>query len=151
MPWTFSEGIINQIREKKVWDYPGSEYEHVATLIQTQTPINPGNSGGPLFSENGNLIGINTLKGPGENINFAVAVEHAVKFLNDNPQIKNINPGIGDFIRARYSKLENLLVETEYENLKFLAGDVRSPFLANMHHAQKLRLISNLKQLECEY
>lgn len=65
--------------------------------------------------------------------------------------IKNINPGIGDFIRARYSKLENLLVETEYENLKFLAGDVRSPFLANMHHAQKLRLISNLKQLECEY
>ena len=93
LPWTFSEGIINQIREKKVWDYPGSEYEHVATLIQTQTPINPGNSGGPLFSENGNLIGINTLKGPGENINFAVAVEHAVKFLNDNPQIKNMNPG----------------------------------------------------------
>jgi len=93
LPWTFSEGIINQIRKKKDWKYPGSEYKHLATVIQTQTPINPGNSGGPLFSENGNLIGINTLKGPGENINFAVAVEHAVKFLNDNPQIKNINPG----------------------------------------------------------
>ena len=93
LPWTFSEGIINQIRKKKDWKYPGSEYKHLATVIQTQTPINPGNSGGPLFSETGNLIGINTLKGPGENINFAVAVEHAVKFLNDNPQIKNINPG----------------------------------------------------------
>jgi len=93
LPWTFSEGIINQIRKKKDWKYPGSEFKHLATVIQTQTPINPGNSGGPLFSENGNLIGINTLKGPGENINFAVAVEHAVKFLNDNPQIKNINPG----------------------------------------------------------
>ena len=91
-PWTFSEGIINQIRSKKVWTYPGSDYEHLATVIQTQTPINPGNSGGPLFSKDGNLIGINTLKGPGENINFAVSVEHAVKFLEKNPQIKNMNP-----------------------------------------------------------
>ncbi len=93
LPWTFTEGIINQIRKQKDWRYPGSEYRHLATVIQTQTPINPGNSGGPLFSETGNLIGINTLKGPGENINFAVSVEHAVKFLKDNPQIKNINPG----------------------------------------------------------
>ena len=119
LPWTFSEGIINQIREKKVWDYPGSEYEHVATLIQTQTPINPGNSGGPLFSENGNLIGINTLKGPGENINFAVAVEHAVKFLNDNPQIKNMNPG-ELIMKKNYPKArtqdynENGVVDTWY-------------------------------------
>jgi S1-C subfamily serine protease len=119
LPWTFSEGIINQIREKKVWDYPGSEYEHVATLIQTQTPINPGNSGGPLFSENGNLIGINTLKGPGENINFAVAVEHAVKFLNDNPQIKNMNPS-ELIMKKNYPKArtqdynENGVVDTWY-------------------------------------
>ena len=65
--------------------------------------------------------------------------------------IHNTNPGIGDFLRARYSKLKDLLVETENENLKFLAGDVRSPFLANMHHSQKMRLINNLRQLECEY
>ena len=65
--------------------------------------------------------------------------------------IHNSHPGIGDFLRARYSQLEKLLVETENKNLKFLAGDVRSPFLANMHHAQKIRLINNLRQLECEY
>ena len=65
--------------------------------------------------------------------------------------INNKHPGIGDFIRARYSNLENLLVETGNDNLRFLAGDVRSPFLANMHHAQKMRLIYNLKQLKCEY
>tara|TARA_Y100000590_G_scaffold322926_1_gene365754 strand:+ start:5482 stop:6702 length:1221 start_codon:yes stop_codon:yes gene_type:complete len=92
LPWTFSEGIINQIRNNKDWTYPGSDYKHLATVIQTQTPINPGNSGGPLFSKEGNLIGINTLKGPGENINFAVSVEHAVEFLEKNPQIKNMNP-----------------------------------------------------------
>ena len=65
--------------------------------------------------------------------------------------INNKHPGIGDFIRARYSNLEDLLVETGNDNLKFLAGDVRSPFLANMHHAQKMRLIYNLKQLKFEY
>ena len=92
LPWTFSEGIINQIRKKKNWTYPKSDYKHLATVIQTQTPINPGNSGGPLFSVSGNLIGINTLKGPGENINFAVAVEHAIKFLEQNPNIKKMNP-----------------------------------------------------------
>ena len=119
LPWTFSEGIINQIRKKKDWKYPGSEYKHLATVIQTQTPINPGNSGGPLFSETGNLIGINTLKGPGENINFAVAVEHAVKFLNDNPQIKNINPG-ELIMKKKYPKAttqdynENGVIDTWY-------------------------------------
>jgi flagellar biosynthesis protein FlhG len=65
--------------------------------------------------------------------------------------LNNIHPGIGDFLRARTSKLHDLLVTTDVHNLKFLAGDVRSPFLANMHHAQKMRLIYNLKQLECEY
>ena len=65
--------------------------------------------------------------------------------------LNNINPGIGDFLRARTAKLEDLLVTTDVQNLNFLAGDVRSPFLANMHHAQKMRLIYNLKQLNCEY
>ena len=67
----FFRGIINQIRKKKDWTYPDSEYQHTATVIQTQTPINPGNSGGPLFPENGNLVGVNTLKGSGENIKFS--------------------------------------------------------------------------------
>ena len=65
--------------------------------------------------------------------------------------LHNNHPGIGDFLRARYGELKDLLVATEEENLKLLAGDVRSPFLANMHHAQKMRLIYNLKQLDCEY
>ncbi len=71
----------------------GEDKQHKATLIQTQTPINPGNSGGPLFSENGKLVGVNTLKFEGaDNLNFAVAVEHAREFIKKNPNIKNINP-----------------------------------------------------------
>ena len=65
--------------------------------------------------------------------------------------IHNVNPGIGDFLKARIGNLEDQLVSTETENLRFLAGDVRSPFLANMHHAQKMRLINNLRRLDCEF
>ena len=90
-PWTFSEGTINQIRKNFKWSY-NKDDEHEATLIQIQTPINPGNSGGPLFSDKGELIGVNTLKGGGENLNFAVAVDHAINFLKKNSYIKTTNP-----------------------------------------------------------
>ena len=63
----------------------------------------------------------------------------------------NTHPGIGDYLRARYGKLEDPLVKTNTDNLQFLAGDARSPFMANMHHAQKLRLVQNLRKLNCEF
>jgi len=89
-PWTFTVGFVSGVRKNYEW---GEDLKHKATLIQTQTPINPGNSGGPLFSENGKLVGINTLKYEGgDNLNFAVAVEHAREFIRKNPNIKNVNP-----------------------------------------------------------
>ena len=54
-------------------------------------------------------------------------------------------------MKARIGNLEDQLVSTETEHLRFLAGDVRSPFLANMHHSQKIRLINNLRRLDCEF
>lgn len=65
--------------------------------------------------------------------------------------LPNRFPGIGDFLKARSNELENMLVPTEITNLKFLAGEGRTPFLANMPHAQKLRLISRIKKLPAMY
>ena len=65
--------------------------------------------------------------------------------------LHNTHPGIGDFLRAHYGILEDLLVKTSINNLQFLAGDARSPFMANMHHAQKLRLVQHLRKLEYEF
>ena len=117
-PWTFSEGIINQIRKKHKWTYADGS-KHQATLIQTQTPINPGNSGGPLFSDKGKLIGINTLQADGQNLNFAVAVEHAKEFIRRNPNIKKVNPGSSimkkDYPNAKTQDYnENGIIDTWY-------------------------------------
>ena len=91
LPWTFTKGSVSQIREDHKWTYEDGS-KHKATLIQTQTPISPGNSGGPLFNEKGKLVGINTLKAGGENLNFAVAIKHAKEFIKKNPGLKKINP-----------------------------------------------------------
>ena len=52
--------------------------------IQTDTPINPGNSGGPLVSDDGLVVGINTLilsqSGGSEGIGFAAPV-NIVRFV----------------------------------------------------------------------
>ena len=82
--WTFTSGMISQVRPNYVWRYKGSR--HKANVIQTQAAINPGNSGGPLFNKDKELIGVNTFTSEGENLNFAIAVDDVVNFLNEKPK-----------------------------------------------------------------
>ena len=80
--WTYTKGIISQIRR----DFQWGDYPHHANVIQTQTPINPGNSGGPLLSDTGRLLGVNSFKAEGEGLNFAVSVEDISAFLKSRSQ-----------------------------------------------------------------
>ena len=82
--WTYTKGIISQIRRDFGWEAEG--YSHRATVIQTQTPISPGNSGGPLLGDSGKLLGVNSFKAQGENLNFAVSVEDISTFLKSRSQ-----------------------------------------------------------------
>jgi len=82
--WTFTSGMISQIRPDYSWRYRGSR--HKANVIQTQAPINPGNSGGPLFNDKKELIGVNTFTSEGENLNFAIAINDIVDFINEKPK-----------------------------------------------------------------
>jgi S1-C subfamily serine protease len=79
--WTYTKGLVSQIRPDFEWQPDPSGTRHLAEVIQTQTPINPGNSGGPLIDESGRLIGVNSFKGTGELLNFAVSVREVEKFL----------------------------------------------------------------------
>jgi serine protease Do len=82
--WTFTNGMISQKRPDHRWRYKSSR--HVANTIQMQVPINPGNSGGPLFNKDKELIGVNTFTSEGENLNFAIAVDDLIEFINEVKQ-----------------------------------------------------------------
>ena len=65
--------------------------------------------------------------------------------------LPNRFPGIGDFLKANGKELEDLVVSLPEANLKFLPGDGRTPFLANIPYAQKQKLISGIKRLPADY
>ena len=119
LPWTFSSGMVSQIREKHKWMYVDKS-EHQATVIQMQTPISTGNSGGPLFTSEGKVVGVNTLmQGEGQNLNFAVAVDHVKKFIKENPNVKKVNPA-GALVKKNFPNAtaqdynKNGIIDTGY-------------------------------------
>jgi S1-C subfamily serine protease len=78
--WTYTQGVISQVRTGYRWN---DDLQHVATVIQTQTPINPGSSGGPLLDDNGTVIGVNAFLIPDkEGLNFAISLGDIKKFLD---------------------------------------------------------------------
>ena len=81
LSWTYTKGYVSQIRKNYKWNYEKTLHE--ASIIQTQTPISPGNSGGPLISSEGELIGVNSFKAQGENLNFAVTSLEVINFLKN--------------------------------------------------------------------
>ncbi len=56
--------------------FSGMRSQGQQRLLQTDTPINPGNSGGPLITQDGQVIGINSLGALGlQGIGFAIPIE----------------------------------------------------------------------------
>ena len=87
--WTFSSGMVTQIRPNYKWDYENSS--HKANVIQHEVPTNPGNSGGPLLDENGLMVGVNSfVRVDTQLINFSVAIEEVEAFLKE--EIKEDKP-----------------------------------------------------------
>lgn len=67
-------------------------------LIQTDTAINPGNSGGPLFSMDGEVIGINSLKfvkSGVEGMGFAIPMDKVIPKLSAFESGRSVRPTLG--------------------------------------------------------
>jgi S1-C subfamily serine protease len=81
--WTYTTGIVSQIRPDYEWRSGPEDVQHRATVIQTQTPINPGNSGGPLLSDDGQLVGVNAFgTKETQGLNFAISAKEVRAFLS---------------------------------------------------------------------
>ena len=65
--------------------------------------------------------------------------------------LKNNKPGIGNFISSREVLFKDIIQKTPYKNLRFIAGDVLVPGLANISFSQKKKLLNNILKLEAEY
>jgi flagellar biosynthesis protein FlhG len=59
--------------------------------------------------------------------------------------------GIGTFLAGSAGKFENIILDTDYENLRFIPGDAEIPGLANIRQAQKNQLVKRLLSIDCDY
>lgn len=49
------------------------------------------------------------------------------------------------------SDFKDIIQQTDYQNVSFIAGDSQIPDLTSLKHAQKVRLIRNLKNIDTDY
>lgn len=82
---------------------------------------------------------------------IAVDVDLGGSNLHTYLGLQNRYPGVGDFLIDRCGELGEMVVPTDVSGLGFLAGDGRNPFMANITHGHKMRLIRALKNLPARY
>ncbi|MFO7780473.1 MAG: P-loop NTPase [Spirochaetia bacterium] len=65
--------------------------------------------------------------------------------------MRNVAYGLGTFLTHSEVKFDQVVLQTEHENLRFVPGDAEIPGLANLSSAQKKMLIRRLTALEADY
>lgn len=74
MSYTLTKGVISA-KERKVGRY---------NYIQIDAAINEGNSGGPLLNDNGDVLGVNTLKmSDSEGIGLAIPINVVIDYIKE--------------------------------------------------------------------
>ncbi|WP_234028458.1 S1C family serine protease [Lentibacillus sp. Marseille-P4043] len=80
-----TKGIISGLQRNIEIDTNGDRQpDWITEVIQTDAAINPGNSGGALVNENGEVIGINSMKiaqEAVEGIGFAIPIDSAIPIM----------------------------------------------------------------------
>jgi flagellar biosynthesis protein FlhG len=72
--------------------------------------------------------------------------------LHDFLGLPNDKPGLGEYLTSgAHGPLHPLLVETAIPTLKFIPGDGRMPFMANITYHQKRRVIAEIPKLDARY
>ncbi len=120
LSFTASDGIISAIRKT-----PEFSARTAGTYLQTTTPISPGNSGGPLVNMRGEVVGVNSFKIEGENLNFAASAT----------DIRDVISGRGDKVTPLSPEaLPLVYTEKAFGRAENLAGTTKGNMLLGQIH-----------------
>jgi flagellar biosynthesis protein FlhG len=65
--------------------------------------------------------------------------------------LRNLRNGIGTFLTDHKANLEDIILQTEYKNVRFIPGDSEIPGMANLSAQQKKKLLTKLGGLDADY
>jgi len=119
LAFTASDGIISAIR--KTPEFPARS---AGTYLQTTTPISPGNSGGPLVNMRGEVVGVNSFKIEGENLNFAASAT----------DIRDVIAGRGNKVTPLSPDALPLVYTEKFGRAENLAGTTKGNMLLGQIH-----------------
>lgn len=151
---TVTSGIVSAL-DREVEDDEGNIY----TTIQTDAAINSGNSGGALVNSKGQVVGINSMKLSGsdiEGIGFAIPITSATNVINqliDNgsvvrPYIGISGSDISETISSRYNVPQGVYVEEVQENSPAAkAGLKQGDIITHINNTQ-IKTISELNKIK---
>ena len=105
LEYTLTSGIVSAFRK-----------QNNTHMIQMQTTVAPGSSGGPLFSNNGEIIGVNT-NTRGAGLNHAVRVQHVREILAETRKPKAYDPYEGGIRVTHFASIGIETDPTERSNL----------------------------------
>lgn len=154
---TVTSGIVSAL-DREVEDEEGNIY----TTIQTDAAINSGNSGGALVNSLGQVIGINSMKLSGsdiEGIGFAIPISSATNVINqliDNGSV--IRPYIGisgsdvsQSVATRYNVPQGVYVEEVQENSPASKAGLKVGDIITAINTTEIKTISELNKIKFTY
>ncbi|MGL5616872.1 MAG: S1C family serine protease [Sarcina sp.] len=154
---TVTKGIVSSANRKISTDESGN---NIVEYIQTDAAINPGNSGGPLINSKGEVIGINTAKKVGqeiEGIGFAIPINKVKDQLDvlSKPAIKIGIAGMDvteEVVKAqneRGNKIEEGILVKEVEDFSAAQkAGIRPGDIIVSFNGQKVKSVNELNELK---
>jgi flagellar biosynthesis protein FlhG len=65
--------------------------------------------------------------------------------------VRGVGTGVGAFINNPEVDFSDVIVDTEYENLRFIPGDGEIPGIANLSSGQKRKLLRRLRSVDADF
>ena len=154
---TVTSGIVSAL-DREVEDEDGNIY----TTVQTDAAINSGNSGGALVNSQGQVVGINSMKLSGndiEGIGFAIPISSATNIINqliDNgsvirPYIGIAGSDISETISSRYNVPQGVYVEEVQENSPAAKAGLQKGDIITTINDTQIKTISELNKIKFTY